>query len=264
MKVALCYHGIAKGKNFKSGGLKVGVEDEFELFKKNVIEQNPSIEFDVFVHSWSVDHQSEVDQIMHPIASVYEPTRIFKKPTFYEIVKEKIKKNLGKVYEYQRVNNIYSRWYSFQKVCDLVKKSDIEYDLVIVLRFDMVILNPIIFKDLDKNHFYSGNWIGLQNEKGALIEDFEFKNNRHREGISKIQIGYPFDDKGLQDFFFISSFENMVLKFSTLYGNLPKMLKKYGTSNHFLALGQLKENNLLGGHKRILEYGTDYFLSRWL
>ena len=58
--MALCYHGIAKGQNFKNGGLPVGFEHEFHLITQNLIKNNKDCKFDIFLHSWSLDYKDEV------------------------------------------------------------------------------------------------------------------------------------------------------------------------------------------------------------
>ena len=259
MRVALCYHGIAKGHNFKNGGLPVGFDHEFDLIKKNLIEHNKDCVFDVFLHSWSLDYKDLVIEKLKPKDSLFEQSKEFKKPSFWLLCKELIKRILGRVYELQRINNIYSRWYSFMKVCDLVKESGQKYDLVIVTRFDMCLLNKFALTELNPNNFYSGDWVTYYNGSEELQEE-NYENEYHKA----IPKGYPFDDEGLQDFFFISSQDYLISKFSRIFNQLNSLLKKYGNSNHLIALGKIKEDNMLKSHKRILIYSKDYFLSRWL
>ena len=263
MRIALCYHGIAKGKNYKDGGLDVGYQKEFDLIKKNLIKHNPNCEFDIFLHSWSYEFQDEIISYMKPKSHSFEIPKNIKKVSFYALIKESIKKLLGKTFEYKRINNIYSRWYSFQRACNLVKQSGINYDLIIVTRFDMALLNPLDIFQLDSSSFYSGDWIGLS-YKNRILEGFEYKDFNNKEGASQIPIGYPYDDEGLQDFFFIGSSEYMLNSFGNIFDELTSLIKKYGRSNHFIALGKLKEDKVVGSHKRILKYGEDYFLTRWL
>lgn len=261
MKVALCYHGIAKGSNFKNGGLPVGFEHEFDLITKNLIDYNKDCSFDIFLHSWSLDYKEEVLKKIKPKDYIFEEAKEFKKATLTVFLKEKIKQFLGKGYEVKRINNIYSRWYSFYKVCDLVKKSNEKYDLVIVTRFDMCLLNKFSLNNIDANSFYSGDWITYYNNNKELLEEDYKKRTKEYKVVQK---GYPFDKEGLQDFFFISSQNYMINSFGTIFFQLKSLLKKYGTSNHLIACGKIKEDNILNKHKRILVYGKDYFLSRWL
>ena len=262
MKIALCYHGIAKGTNFKSGGLPVGYAKEFELLTKNLIEQNKEHDFDVFMHSWSLDFKDEVVDLMKPKGYLFEPSKEFKKPTLYKYIKENVKKLLGFPYEPKRINNIYSRWYSFYKACELVKESKERYDLVIVTRFDMCLLKPFNINTLDINKFYSGEWVGYEKDN-AFISDDELKNI-DMSGLEKVPRGYPFNSEGIQDFFFISSGEYMLDKFANIFHELNKLIKKNGPSNHLIALGKLKEDNMIDNYDRVLSFGDDYYLSRWL
>lgn len=261
MKVALCYHGIAKGYNFKNGGLPVGFSHEFDLITQNLINCNKNYEFDIYLHSWSLDAKDEVVTKMKPEAYLFEKPKQFNKFSFLTFFKETIKKLMGKGYELQRKNNIYSRWYSFSQVCNLIKQSNKKYDLIIVTRFDMCLLNTLDLSQLNFENFYSGDWKGIvQEEKEILEEDYKHNNSN----IKLINKGYPYDNEGLQDFFFISSPSYMIDSFSLIFNELKELIKKYGLSNHSIALGKLKEDNKLSSHKRILSYSKDYFLSRWL
>lgn len=264
MKIALCYHGIAKGTNFKEGGLPVGYAKEFELISQNLIDKNTEHDFDIFLHSWSREYEGEIVEKMKPKAFLFEESRVFKKVSPYLRVKETIKKWLGKGYEYKRLNNIYSRWYSFYKVCELVTQYDKEgYDLVIVTRFDMCLLHPLVLDGLDLEKVYSGDWRFFYNEKGNEVEEPYYKDLAP-ENIDVVQKGYPFDDEGLQDFFFIAPSEYMLNEFGRIFFELKKLVRKYGMSNHLIAYGKLKEDGMLDQHERVLKYFDDYFLSRWL
>lgn len=261
MKIALCYHGIAKGYNFKNGGLPVGFSHEFDLMTKNLIDENKNHQFDIFLHSWSLGAKEEVLNKMNPKQYLFEESKNFKKQSVFFLLKETIKKTLGKGYEPQRINNIYSRWYSFMKVSELVKKSKENYDLVIVTRFDMCLINKFNISNIKKENFYSGDWVGYTNNGIEILEE----NYKNKSGNLKLfKKGYPFDNEGIQDFFFISSYNYMINNFGKIFYKLSKLIKKYGPSNHLIALGKLKEDNMLSKHKRILLYCEDYFLSRWL
>ncbi|MCX2718545.1 hypothetical protein [Lentiprolixibacter aurantiacus] len=263
MKIALCYHGIAKGKNFKSGGLDVGYRNEFDLIQRNLIWSNPDHDFDVFMHSWSKEFEQEVVDYMQPLKFDFEEPKELRKAPLLLLIKELIKKALGKDYEFKRLNNIYSRWYSFKRSIDLIAESGNEYDLIIATRFDMSLLSPFLLNNISPSKFYSGDWIGAFYED-RLLEGYEYGDFKLNPKTVLNPIGYPYDDRGLQDFFFISGTEYMMTKFSKIFDYLDRLIPKYGKSNHFIALGQLKETGMEKNHSRILKYGEDYFLSRWL
>ena len=52
---------------------------------------------------------------------------------------------------------------ALKKVCEMVKKSNNTYDLVIVTRFDMCLLTKFNLSEIDANNFYSGDWITYYN-----------------------------------------------------------------------------------------------------
>lgn len=262
MKIALCYHGIAKGSNFKEGGLPVGYAKEFESIKENLIQVNKNHQFDIFLHSWSIESQYEVISKMNPKSFLFESSKVFKKITFFKYIKEYTKKFLGKSYEFTRLNNIYSRWNSFYKVCNLVKNSNEEYDVIIVTRFDMFLFKPLLLDELSLDKFYSGDWISYKLEDKELLEP-EYRKHDVKN-LKMFKKGYPFDNEGLQDFFFISSSDYMLNSFSLIFKELKSLIKKYGPSNHLIALGKLEQDKNLNNHERVMVYNQDYFLSRWV
>lgn len=262
MKVALCYHGIAKGTNFKEGGLPVGYAKEFETIKKNLIEVNRQYQFDIYMHSWSIEHKDDVVAEMKPKSYSFESPKQLKKVTFFRFIKERTKKFFGLPYEFQRINNIYSRWFSYYKVCELVDKSGEHYDLVIVTRFDMCLLRPFNLENLDLNSFYSGEWIGYK-KNSSMVQDNQLKKTDLTK-LTRVQRGYPFNNEGIQDFFFVGSGKYMLKKFSRVFFELDNLIKTYGPSNHLVVLGKLKEDKMIKKYKTILKYSEDYFLSRWL
>lgn len=261
MKIALCYHGIACGKNFKEGGLPVGYSEEFDLMKRNLISHNKNHDFDVFIHSWSKDFESLVVNKMQPKGYCFENSIDFKKETFSFHFKESIKKILGLYSEPKRINNIYSRWYSFYKVCEIASRYKGDYDLVIVTRFDMCLMAPILIDEFSSEYFYSGDWETFYSNDRELLES-DYKKSHGM--ATKMKKGFPYDNEGLQDFFFVSSRDYMLNSFSKIYLELEFLLKKYGPSNHLIALGKLKEDDFSTKHRRKITYFKEYFLSRWI
>ncbi|WP_430428589.1 hypothetical protein [Maribacter litoralis] len=263
MRVALCYHGISSGKNFKEGGLAVAFESEFDSIQRFLIKSNPNCDFDIYLHSWVNSNQNEVIQKLRPVDYLFENTINFNKPTMLFKFKQLVKKKLNKPYfESNRINNIYSRWYSFQKVCELVSKNKQKYDLIFVTRFDMVLRDSISLKNISPEYFYSGDWETLYNGKIELKETDYTKVIT--QNVERHKKGFPYDEEGLQDFFFIGSPTYILKDFSKIYFNLKFLIKKYGASNHLIALGKLKEDNKINIHKRVYLYFQEYFLSRWL
>lgn len=169
--------------------------------------------------------------------------------------------------EYSRYNNIYSRWYSFQKVFSLAeahsKNNNVIYDYVLVLRFDMVFLNQIDFSKIYLNSFTCGRFIGYHDGKNFVADDDV--RNINKQDYSIKERGYPFNDEGLQDFFFGANMSFMK-DFSNIYFELKTLIRKAGLSNHKIALHKFLELEKKRKTKLAhpLEYITDYYLERWL
>jgi len=261
-KVALCLHGIAKGKNFKHGGLNVTFENEGKLFFDNFIAPNKA---DVFIHSWSIESQKEVDLLYKPVCSSYEKGIVFNKPTVVDYIKNILAVIKNKPQELNRLNNIYSRWNSLYKVMRLMQKHEKErglrYDYVMVSRFDMSLLKTINCADLNENKFYVADWVGGRDGQGDVIPESNLYKNKEINFTYKK--GFPTDDEGLLDFWFLSSSELME-HFSTIFIDLEELVLETGMSNHKIALQHIKKIGLLADIDWFLQSEIDFCLTRWM
>ena len=127
----------------------------------------------------------------------------------------------------------------------------------------MVFLNQINFLTIDLNTFICGRFIGYHDGKKFVADDAVRKINKQDYSIK--ERGYPFNDEGLQDFFFGANMSFMK-DFSNIYFELKTLIRKAGLSNHkialykFLELEKKKETKL--AHP--VDYISDYYLERWL
>jgi hypothetical protein len=261
-KIALCLHGIAAGKNFKHGGLEVSFKEEAKSYKKHIVDIN---DCDVFMHSWSVDARIELDAIYSPKASLFENSEVLYLPTIFERIKDFKKKVRGKKRELYRLNNIYSRWLTFKRAVDLVRDYEkihgISYDFIMVSRFDTTLKVDVDFSKLDSTKFYAGDWIGYRDSAGDEIPEENLAN--HPDKYFKYSRGFPANNDGLQDFWFISNSNNM-MEFSKIYDELDYLIQKTGVSNHRISARKLKEMGLLKNFERLLVFSEDYCLTRWM
>ena len=101
MKIAYCLVGIVGATNFGMGlGKDIDYRLDYYWNKKNIFDINDDI--DVFIHSWSVEHEKGINSIYKPKKSSFEPQIDF---------------NLDNV----RDNCIASRWYS-TVMCNQLRK----------------------------------------------------------------------------------------------------------------------------------------------
>lgn len=266
-RIAICFHGLSYGVNFKKGGLPVAFEKGLESFQKNVVNHNKDFSFDIFFHSWSNPIEKTIKQKYSPVDCVFEPSKKLVKLNFWQKTYALLRAVKNQDKEYSRYNNIYSRWYSFQKAFSLAeaysKEKKVTYNYVLVLRFDMVFLNPIDLSMFDLTTFTCGCFIGYHDGKKFVADDAVRYINKQDYSIK--ERGYPHNNEGLQDFFFGADMPFMK-EFSNIFFELKHLIRKAGLSNHKIALYKFLELSKLYNKKLTspIDYITDYYLERWL
>lgn len=137
-------HGIVSGESGRNGqGPPINLEHCARLMYKNLFPQDT----DVFVHSWSVNHQD-------PILSLYKPKKYLFEPqdTFGMALTDS--PDESHTHAFRTV----SRYTSLKKAMDMKSAYEIEnrfrYKWVIALRFDLVFLTKVQFDNLDPACFY--------------------------------------------------------------------------------------------------------------
>ncbi|WP_413282528.1 hypothetical protein [Vibrio sp. MA40-2] len=264
LKVAFCLHGMSVGLNDKHGGLPVTFQKESDLYKENILNEN----IDVFFHTWSDGQEDLLVETYKPKSYVCEMKKSFVNPTLYWTLKGIYKKLSGLPVELNRFNNIYSRWYSYRRVFEIQKdysiKNDINYDFVMITRFDLSFFNVLDFSSLCEEKFYVPGWVGYKNSNGENIKEDTFNNSKDR--FFKYQRGFPTDDKmGILDFFFIASPKVMQMFVDELE-NLEALIKETNntrTSNHKISLKILDKIDKISSIEFLMESGSDFNLTRW-
>ena len=103
-------------------------------------------EFDVFIHSWDIEHQDIVEKIYNPKKSLFEAQKMFSNEL--------------------AVQKIYSRWYSTKESIKLKKQYEEEnnftYDVVVNARFDTIFNDDVLLNWPDPwtGQFMLSHWIG--------------------------------------------------------------------------------------------------------
>ena len=200
MKIAVCYFGNSGGKlgSFGSGGF---IDPSYVLKKNHQIFISESENVDYFIHSWSKEYEKKINSIIKPKSSVFEDynKNIIKSYEEYGLINfnsylnnslsEESKIKMNKLLEASQF-----RWYSnsasIKLMIEYSKKKNIEYDWIIQTRLDLIFLENIVLKNLNKNNFY-------------LPKRYNDKNN------------------SLEDTFFISNFNNAEI-FSNIYDERTK------------------------------------------
>ena len=265
MKVAICYFGkIGAPEGDEVLGVNTPdsiehLENCYNSVKKYIINNNKNCEFDIFIHSWSYKYNAEIVNILKPNEYKIEPQISFmqnalthlqkhkKYKSFVDMIKFKIKFIISKSYkdEYYSylINNLqklYSRWYSTLQVNILKNKyeenNNFKYDLVILNRFDNFFYNYLDLNKIDNSKIYSSKW-----DCGRNI--FLQKQN--------------FDNKHTQDYWYISSSENI-----NIFSQLFNFLEDYSPCNHRSSFQHMKRFFGLSKLDYILELRKDYEIYR--
>lgn len=198
MKIAICLHGLSHSKNDK--GHVVSYKEGLKNFKKNVVTSDT----DVFFHTWNPD--------ILTISEDFQASKGFGEEQ--KIFDEQLTKDGKRT----MLHSIRSRWLSALKSVALMeewqKTHNIKYDLVMLVRFDIIFKVNVPWNDLDAKKFWTAKW-----------ED---------EG------GHSLDKDCVLDLWFISSPE-MMIEFSKLYEKIDEYLsKEILLSNHVLAMTHLR------------------------
>lgn len=149
-KVAFCLHGKIGSIKGKHSNNLASSEDVLRKAhshnESNIFNVNDDV--DVFIHNWDISLQEEIIELYSPTSYLIEEQIMFRQPPWIRSSKERAFAHL-------------SRWYSYQKVCELVRayeiKHNFKYDYVIVQRFDMLWNIPVVFNQLNPDKFYVGN-----------------------------------------------------------------------------------------------------------
>tara|TARA_B100001094_G_scaffold333124_1_gene408804 strand:- start:34423 stop:35295 length:873 start_codon:yes stop_codon:yes gene_type:complete len=156
MKIALCLHGLASGKNDR--GVPVSIENSMSSIKGNLMSD---YDVDVFYHTWSKDSEEYLNESYSPKGYEIEEQINFDHPFKPDGEKSA---DFSFTPEVQvKMQSTYSRWYSLAKSIklkkDYEKENDMKYDFVFSTRFDIAFYEKFInFESLDPNNFYVSNW----------------------------------------------------------------------------------------------------------
>ena len=172
MRIAICTMGIVGGYDGTNGaGAQIHPRLSYESLKKRIFEVNSDYEFDIFIHTWSHEHEETLKDIYNPTTILAEKQdkfgrRLegFGRPSGALVPK---KKELMEDYRFRNFSN----WNSKYKTLKLKHEYEVEhcfkYDWVFQTRLDIWHSTPIIFDELDSSKLYIYNWskpLGLGHE----------------------------------------------------------------------------------------------------
>jgi len=276
MRIAFCLTGLIGGKmpHGQGGCDQEILELGYKHYKKHIFDANPDCEIDVFCHSADVEFEDEINRLYQPKKSLYIEQPEFNIPEW--VGGESIRKT-----------SHYHKWFSHKKVMELRKEYEqeigCEYDFVYIGRYDIAWTTDIIFKNLNLNKFYITNWNRLSYKdqpienadwyKMVEIDELMQNGNPQYEHITSKLVGYPYNNEGIMDSWFISNPKYMDI-LCQMYDNLDEYTKPgkiwmegkstvcdYNgkISNHRLIPYQLELNGIFPQHIEFKYYLHDDF-----
>ena len=235
MKIALVLAGVVGNKQTKAGSKKSAPEIlnlGYEKYKEALLDK---YDVDVYLHSWSVDFEKEILELYKPKGHIIEKQEFFDIPAHVRGDSPS---------QPNRRHNHYSRWRSTQKALNLVKKSGIEYDYVLLSRYDIAFEKMIDFSSLDKNKIYCSKWMGVSyDQAGDIFNDgvgiyYKLENKIDTSTLRWYNRGYPYDREGILDIWFVANSKNIQI-FSDLFDKIGE----------YMVPGRCPQAPLVSSHK---------------
>ncbi|MBT6447320.1 MAG: hypothetical protein HOK38_01095 [Flavobacteriaceae bacterium] len=166
-RIAICLYGLSNGLNTK--GHQISFIDSLKKLVFHL--ENQNIIFDFFYHTWQ-NENSNIDQLEQKLNQLLKPKNfLIEQVKTFDSEKD--------------LNNLKSRWYSNDKSINLAisyaKNKKIDYDYLLVSRFDCYFKSFFNFNKLKKDSVYVSNWIYPYNQVGCLdywiLMDFRYSFN---------------------------------------------------------------------------------------
>jgi len=253
MKVAVCLIGMIGGKSGKYGLNQSTdvLESGHRQYKKHILDNN---DVDVFCHSSSVDFKDEIIEAYKPKRYLFIPEPRFQIPDYVTGTEERKRAH-------------YHMWFSYQTVSllrkDYERETGQKYDFVYTGRYDVAWQTDINFSELDKDKFYAGYWNRIYHNNKAIANykwhslekdlavDGKLTKKQIEKGYTIDLVGYPHNDEGLIDRWFIANPHNMDI-FSTLFNYLNEYTlpnKKWNKDNSIVdSAGTISNHRLAPAH----------------
>lgn len=145
-KIAFVFHGIIGGLSGRNG---VGDPVDIDICAKLIKYHNKDLPVDYFIHSWSTEAEDKIVALYNPKLCSFQPQEKFN----FSLTDAELK-NEELTHQFRTV----SRYASFTRAVDLKTQSEnqqgFKYKWVVVLRLDLVLLNPFAFSMFDPSYFY--------------------------------------------------------------------------------------------------------------
>ena len=241
-KVAICFYGKFGNLNTKTRKLPSEIEALYVSYtsqKKHLIDvvlgglegEKDQVELDMFAHSWEAKHTHVIDtfhELYGPWLTAYQHDEINSKLFPLQSMLVSMMRSLSLMFEYGLLSDDekqHSRNVSSMSVSEALlrqpKAYDSEYDIVMLMRYDLFFRAPLRLLELDSSVFWVGasclNPTFLREGPGEYLETLKYGRNNFMTyrlaDEEKKKVYGPESHYGVHDEFFISSPANFLTFF---------------------------------------------------
>jgi hypothetical protein len=184
MRTAVCIHGLSRGSSEPSAG---AYREKFKTLLNKIKDCT------IFIHTWDVDIEEELNSIFKPTLSIFEQQHNFSNELLffnrYDIKSKTPGMKQGEIFK--TLSFLYSRMKSIELKKKYEQENNIIFDCVLTTRFDVGHVNGGTNKTshlnfdrtLDMNKIYQSNW----NQTNAGSSDhWYYSNSKNLDIIGRL------------------------------------------------------------------------------
>jgi hypothetical protein len=158
-RAAICIRGAVAKKSTRfvyenqlyTRGQYVNFTAVRNAIQRHIIDCNPSVSFDFYIHCWSTDLEDPLVKLYAPVKWKFEDNRVYN---------DRIKQGIPDASRFGQLSSVLS----MGKALELIEKP---YDHILLVRPDVLLWKDMILSEYDQTHIYVNRWI---EERG----DFHF------------------------------------------------------------------------------------------
>lgn len=198
-RLAIIFHGIIGGMAARNGiGQPSDIDICFKTIKHNILDIYP--DHDIFMHSWSIDFKDKLVEMYNPKSYLFE-----KQENFGYTGDMASLSNEGNGQAFRTISKYTSLERANKLRIDYEKINNIQYDWILVLRYDLIFFTKLNLEKYDNSIFYICNEPNWENDihRLKMIHDIiflaapinmnkfcslaeDFRNNKHKEQLHSI------------------------------------------------------------------------------
>lgn len=235
-KIAIVFHGGAGRSQKDIQGLPADCYYGLSSFDRHLKMRQ---QCDIYCHIWSNNSSENILNFLNPRASLITQPFHFNDLNFFRLIMLNRRRGLKPFLSYlknisfnfnsecERIKAIYGRWMSASLALQLfettIKKKQLDYDWVVLTRYDLELFTDFDFSVLDQSKIYFGKNVEICDNKGKKSPNRFYWNSDHSANLRVNIIPFRQGQRGLEDFFIIASTKKILI-LSQLFHDISNMI----------------------------------------